>query len=105
MKGANATRQRTAGAPEHHDGRERRQTVRIPPGFDELQVDQQIEMVQALWDRIAEHPERVPVPPWHLEILQDRLEEHRKNPGEGSPWAEVRQRIEQRLREQAEQAE
>lgn len=73
-----------------------------PPGFDDLQVDEQIEIVQALWDRIAERPERVPVPPGHLEILEERLEEHRRNPGQGKPWSEVRQHIDRRLREQDE---
>ncbi len=44
-----------------------------PPGFDDLPVDEQIDYVQALWDRIAATPEQVPVPEWHLGIIRERL--------------------------------
>ena len=33
-----------------------------PPGFDELPVDEKIDYLQSLWDRIAATPETVPVP-------------------------------------------
>ena len=33
-----------------------------PPGFDDLPVDEQIDFVQSLWDRIAATSEQVPVP-------------------------------------------
>lgn len=36
-----------------------------PPGFDDLSVDEQIDFVQSLWDRIAATAEQVPVPEWH----------------------------------------
>ena len=49
------------------------QTLPIPPGFDELSIDEQIEYLQSLWDRIAAKPEAVPVPDWHKEILAKRL--------------------------------
>ena len=45
-----------------------------PPGFDDLTVDERIDYVGALWDRIAADPESVPVPEWHREILEERLE-------------------------------
>ena len=35
-----------------------------PPGFDELTVDEKLEYLDALWDRIAAHPNEVPVPEW-----------------------------------------
>lgn len=61
-----------------------------PPGFDELNVDEQIEYVQALWDRIAAKQERVPVPDWHRAILDERLADLEANPDAGRPWEEVR---------------
>ena len=61
-----------------------------PPGFDELNIDEQIEYVQALWDRIAAKEDRVPVPDWHREILDKRLEDLEANPRAGRPWEEVR---------------
>ncbi len=61
-----------------------------PPGFDELNIDEQIEYVQALWDRIAAKEDRVPVPDWHREILDERLADLEANPDAGRPWEEVR---------------
>jgi putative addiction module component (TIGR02574 family) len=61
-----------------------------PPGFDELNVDEQIEYVQALWDRIAANPDRVPLPDWHHEIIDERLRDLDAHPDAGRPWDEVK---------------
>lgn len=61
-----------------------------PPGFDELKIDEQIEYVQALWDRIAAKEDLVPVPNWHREILDERLADLQANPDAGRPWEEVK---------------
>ena len=61
-----------------------------PPGFDELSIVEQIEYVQALWDRIAAKEDRVPVPDWHREILDERLADFQANPSASRPWEEVR---------------
>jgi putative addiction module component (TIGR02574 family) len=47
-----------------------------PPGFDDLSVEEQIEYVSSLWDRIASQPETVPVPDWHWKIIEERLAAH-----------------------------
>lgn len=47
--------------------------------------EDQIEYVQLLWDRIAVHPDRVPVPQWHLEELR-----RRESSAKTSTWGEVR---------------
>jgi len=49
-----------------------------PPGFDELSVDEQIDYVQSLWDRLAATPEQVPVPDSHREMLHERLKALRR---------------------------
>ncbi len=46
-----------------------------PPGFDEMSVDEKIDYLQSLWDRIAATPETIPVSDWHREILDERLAE------------------------------
>ena len=44
--------------------------VPLPPsGFDDLSVDEKIDYLQSLWERIAATPETIPVPDWHHEIL------------------------------------
>jgi putative addiction module component (TIGR02574 family) len=60
-----------------------------PPGFDEMSVEDKIEYVQALWDRIAANESQVPVPDWHREVLHERLADYQTNPDQGRPWEEV----------------
>ena len=73
-----------------------------PPGFDALTVEEQIDYVQSLWDHIAAHPEQVPVPDWHRQVLAERLAAYRANPSEGKPWEEVEEEIRQELKRQSE---
>jgi putative addiction module component (TIGR02574 family) len=57
-----------------------------PPAFDDLSVEEQIEYVQALWDRIAATEKQVPVPDWHPHILEERLAIDRTNPDSRRDW-------------------
>ncbi|MDN5942113.1 MAG: addiction module protein [Nitrospira sp.] len=70
-----------------------------PPGFDDLSVDEQIDFVQSLWDRIAATAEQVPVPEWHRQIICERLAAYNANPSAGRLWADVRTGIERKLRD------
>lgn len=70
-----------------------------PPGFDELSVDERIDFVQSLWDRIAATPEQVPVPDWHQRIIRERLESYRTNPDAVRSWADIRAEIAGKLRD------
>lgn len=69
-----------------------------PPGFDELPVEEKIDYVQSLWDRIAADAEQVPLHEWQRQVLEDRLAAHRAAPHEARPWQEVLDRLEQRLK-------
>ncbi len=70
-----------------------------PPGFDDLSVDERIDFVQSLWDRIAATPEQVPVPEWHRQVIRERLEAYQANLATGRPWMDVRADIERKLRD------
>lgn len=69
-----------------------------PPGFDELSVEEKLDYVQSLWDRIAAKPEAVPVPDWHLQVIDERLanEAHFRA---GRSWDEFREELRTKLRE------
>jgi putative addiction module component (TIGR02574 family) len=69
-----------------------------PPGFDDLSPQEKLDYVQTLWNRIAAHPEEVPIPDWHREIIAERLAAHRAGEGSSRPWEEVRQELVSRLR-------
>jgi putative addiction module component (TIGR02574 family) len=70
-----------------------------PPEFDDLSVDEQIDFVQSLWDRIAATSEQVPVPEWHRQIIRERLAAYNANPSAGRLWTDVRIDIERKLRD------
>jgi len=69
-----------------------------PPGFDELPIDERVEYVQTLWDRIAAKPVDLPVPDWHLDVVRERLAEYQRSPKKGRPWAAVRDELLSKLR-------
>jgi hypothetical protein len=46
-----------------------------PPDFDNLSVNEKIDYLQWLWDRIAATPETILVPDWHREIIDERVKE------------------------------
>jgi len=72
--------------------------LKVPPEFDRAPKEQRIAFVQELWDRIAQDPARLPVPPEHQRILDERLKEYRANPKAGRPWSEVRDQLLAKLR-------
>ena len=59
----------------------------------ELDVDERLEFVQALWDSIAEVPESLPLTDREREILDERLDTYYRDGEAGSPWSEVRTRL------------
>jgi len=56
-------------------------------------VPERIQLVEDIWDSIAEVPESVPLTDEQKAELDRRLEAYHENPGEGSPWRTVRERI------------
>jgi putative addiction module component (TIGR02574 family) len=69
-----------------------------PPGFDELSPDEKLEYIQALWDHFSEHPEEVPVPDWHRQIVAERVAAHRHGEMTSRSWSEIREELLARLR-------
>jgi putative addiction module component (TIGR02574 family) len=55
-----------------------------------LSVEDRIQLVEAIWDSISEHPDSLPITDAQREELDRRLAEHRRNPQDARPWSEVR---------------
>jgi putative addiction module component (TIGR02574 family) len=70
-----------------------------PPGFDDLSVEEKLDYVQSLWDRIAAHPNDVPVPEWHERVIAERLAAHRASPEQARSKDEVRADIAEKLKD------
>ncbi len=64
-----------------------------PPGFDELTIEEQIEYVMDLWDRILADPDRVPVRQSHLDLAAERLAAYRANPEAAEDAFEALERV------------
>lgn len=58
-----------------------------------LSVPERIQLVEDIWDSIAEIPEAVPLTSDQKAELDRRLDAYHRNPDEGSPWGMVRERI------------
>ena len=59
----------------------------------EIPIDERIQLVEDIWDSIAEVPESVKVPEWHKKVLDKRLERFHANSGSASPWKYIKEKI------------
>ena len=67
----------------------------LAPVF-ELSPAEKLQLVEDLWDDLAATPEDVPVHQWQKEELARRKARYVQDPGSGSSWEEVKQRIRRR---------
>lgn len=70
----------------------------VPPGFDRLTVDEQIDYIQSLWDRIAAHADQLPLADWQRVTLEQRLAAHRNASQDAHPWRDVIDQLQRQLR-------
>lgn len=63
-----------------------------------LSAAERLELVEELWDSIAEEDEVLALTDEQREDLERRLADADADPASGSPWDEVRERIRNRLR-------
>ncbi|HEX4961096.1 MAG TPA: addiction module protein [Thermoanaerobaculia bacterium] len=59
-----------------------------------LSVPDRIELAEAIWDTVASDPQAVPLPESHRAELDRRLQDLDDDPDAGSPWEDVRARLE-----------
>ena len=58
-----------------------------------LSIAERIQLVEDIWDTIAEVPEEIGLSEEQKAELDRRLDAYHQNPDEGSPWGLVRERI------------
>lgn len=46
-----------------------------------------------MFQHIAAHPEQVPVPDWHRQILAECLASYQANPSKGKTWEEFEEEV------------
>jgi putative addiction module component (TIGR02574 family) len=62
-----------------------------------LSISERIQLVQDIWDSIAEVPDSVPLTDEQKAELDRRLDAYHKDPEVGSPWSVVRERLTSRV--------
>jgi putative addiction module component (TIGR02574 family) len=60
------------------------------PDYRKLSVPERLQLVEDIWDSIAQDAGTIPVPSDVLEEAERRLEEHRADPQSAIPWHEVK---------------
>lgn len=55
-----------------------------------LTLEQQLELVQAIWDNIADRGAAPPITAAQADELDRRLADHEAHPDEVEPWSDVR---------------
>jgi putative addiction module component (TIGR02574 family) len=66
-----------------------------PPGFDELSIDEQIEYVGKLGERIPQPPDEITDP--NIAFVEERLAYYEENGMEEIPWEQFRQELLEQL--------
>lgn len=59
----------------------------------ELTLSEKLQLLEDLWDSIAQIPEQIPVLDWQKEELAKRKDAYLQNPDSGSLWEAVKERI------------
>jgi putative addiction module component (TIGR02574 family) len=59
----------------------------------QLPVDERLEIAEAIWESFESTDQELPLPDWQRQVLAERMAEDDADPGAGSPWNEVKQRI------------
>jgi hypothetical protein len=49
--------------------------------------------MEVLWNRLRQHEDQVPVPPWHKDLLDERLKQIEKGKARFIDWETAKQRI------------
>lgn len=61
--------------------------------IDAMPVEEKLELSDALWASIYATADKLPVPKWHRELLNESLGRLQTHPDEASPWPEVKARL------------
>ena len=59
-----------------------------------LPAADRLALAEALWNSLASDPEAVPMPAWHLELLEQRLAADDADTSAAEDWGHVQRRIE-----------
>ncbi len=65
--------------------------------IDNLNVEERLELIESLWESLVADPSMIPVTDAQKRILDERLDEIEAGDDAGTPWEDVKARIQKRL--------
>ncbi|MCS6244895.1 MAG: addiction module protein [Opitutus sp.] len=71
-------------------------TVTLP--LSRMSVAQKLGTMERIWDSLAKDEEQLPVPAWHLELLEARQQAVAQGKAQFTDWAEAKECIRRRVR-------
>lgn len=74
-----------------------RATEGVPEGFDDLSLEEQLQLLEALWQRIVPRVEAAPVPAAHRQVITARLRDVARSPQAEAPASDVLERLRREL--------
>jgi putative addiction module component (TIGR02574 family) len=74
--------------------------IKVSQAFSEFDIEQlnygeKLELIARLWDSLSSSSEAIPLPNWHIEVLEQRLAAADDAPDQVIPWEQVRDRLRQ----------
>lgn len=61
--------------------------------LETLPISERVQLVEDLWDSIADSNEEIPIPLWQKDELARRRRNYLRDPGSGQTWDQVKQGI------------
>jgi hypothetical protein len=68
-------------------------TVQTIPPIEEMTQQQRVDLMEELWKAMSLHPEGIPSPDWHLEVLEERERALANGEDEFIDWEEAKEYI------------
>ncbi|HVF23105.1 MAG TPA: addiction module protein [Pyrinomonadaceae bacterium] len=65
----------------------------LPPGFEQLSYEEQLDYVEQLFDYVTSNAKYVEIPAWHVQILEERMARYRAVGVEGRTWDEFEKEL------------
>jgi putative addiction module component (TIGR02574 family) len=65
--------------------------------IDNLNVEERLELIESLWESLIVDPSNIPITDAQKRMLDERLDEIAAGDDAGTPWEEVRARLQKRL--------
>jgi putative addiction module component (TIGR02574 family) len=66
--------------------------------LEQMTVAEKLQAIEVLWDDLARHPEDIPSPAWHGDVLADRQRQIEEGRAKFVPLDEFRRSIEEEIR-------